>query len=236
MGLRIRHTANKKVYTPIIHSCHLVILIRQYDRRSHVEKERPFHLQCYYIRKKFKALKMDRKAILAVVKPKMKNIAKNTKNLSVCVFFCCCYYSLKYFHQNCDISPCFLWSDHTCRIISSNRKCIDQTAVYCADHSTVWYYSTFHFQTNSQTLQSLSLKLLCLFLMGWWCCQHWKVSHIMLYETCLLYKYQWNTRWAFARKLDIFTCENNMLSSHMKISPLLWLHNKPHLLTKKLFY
>ena len=42
----------------------------------------------------------------------------------------------------------------------------------------------------------------------------------------LLYKHQWNTRWAFARKLDIFTCENNMLSSHVKISPLLWLHNK----------
>ena len=31
------------------------------------------------------------------------------------------------------------------------------------------------------------------------------------------------------QKLDIFTCENNMLSSHVKISPLLWLHNKPHL-------
>ena len=28
------------------------------------------------------------------------------------------------------------------------------------------------------------------------------------------------------RKLDIFTCENNMLSSHVKISPLLWLHDK----------
>ena len=28
------------------------------------------------------------------------------------------------------------------------------------------------------------------------------------------------------RKLDIFTCENNMLSSRVKISPLLWLHNK----------
>ena len=28
------------------------------------------------------------------------------------------------------------------------------------------------------------------------------------------------------RKLDIFTCENNMLSSHVKMSPLLWLHNK----------
>ena len=24
----------------------------------------------------------------------------------------------------------------------------------------------------------------------------------------LLYKQQWNTRWALARKLDIFTCEN----------------------------
>ena len=33
----------------------------------------------------------------------------------------------------------------------------------------------------------------------------------------LLYKHQWNTKWAFAWKLDIFTCENNMLSSHVKI-------------------
>ena len=33
----------------------------------------------------------------------------------------------------------------------------------------------------------------------------------------LLYKHQWNTRWAFARKHDIFTSEK---------SPLLWLHNK----------
>ena len=41
----------------------------------------------------------------------------------------------------------------------------------------------------------------------------------------ILYKHQWNTRWAFARKLDIFACENNMLSSHVKISPLLRLHN-----------
>ena len=40
-----------------------------------------------------------------------------------------------------------------------------------------------------------------------------------------LYKHRWNTRWAFARKLDIFTCENNMLSSHVKISLLLRLHH-----------
>ena len=45
-------------------------------------------------------------------------------------------------------------------------------------------------------------------------------------ERNLLYKHQWNTRWAFVRKLDIFTCENNMLSSHVKISPLLWLCSK----------
>ena len=31
-----------------------------------------------------------------------------------------------------------------------------------------------------------------------------------------------------------FTCENNMLPSHVKISPLLWLHNKPHLSDQKL--
>ena len=45
----------------------------------------------------------------------------------------------------------------------------------------------------------------------------------------LLYKNQWNTRWAFARKHEIFTRENNTLFSHVKISPLLWLHNKSRL-------
>ena len=45
----------------------------------------------------------------------------------------------------------------------------------------------------------------------------------------LLYKHQWNTRRAFAWKHDIFTRENNMLSSHVKRSPLLWLHNKSRL-------
>ena len=49
----------------------------------------------------------------------------------------------------------------------------------------------------------------------------------------LLYKHQWNTRWAFEWKLDIFTCENNMLSSHVKISLLLWLHNKSRLSHRK---
>ena len=52
----------------------------------------------------------------------------------------------------------------------------------------------------------------------------------------LLYKHQWNTKWAFARKLDIFTCENNMLSSHMKISLLLWLHNKLHISDQKMLW
>ena len=52
----------------------------------------------------------------------------------------------------------------------------------------------------------------------------------------LLYKHQWNTKWALAWKLDIFTCENNMLSSHMKISPLLWLHNKPRLSDRKMLW
>ena len=34
-------------------------------------------------------------------------------------------------------------------------------------------------------------------------------SHMVSYIQ-LPYKHQWNTTWAFARKLDIFTCENNM--------------------------
>ena len=49
----------------------------------------------------------------------------------------------------------------------------------------------------------------------------------------LLHKHQWNTRWAFTWKLDIFTFENNMLSSHVKISLLLWLHNKSQLSHQK---
>ena len=55
-----------------------------------------------------------------------------------------------------------------------------------------------------------------------------------VYYFLLLYKHQWNTKWAFARKLDIFTCENNMLYSHVKISPLLWLRNKSRLSHQKL--
>ena len=35
------------------------------------------------------------------------------------------------------------------------------------------------------------------------------------------------------RKLGIFTCENNMLSSRVKMSLLLWLHNKSHLSHQK---
>ena len=42
----------------------------------------------------------------------------------------------------------------------------------------------------------------------------------------LLYKHQWNTRWAFTWKHDILTRENNLLFSHVNRSPLLWLHNK----------
>ena len=38
---------------------------------------------------------------------------------------------------------------------------------------------------------------------------------------------------SFRAKIVIFTCENNTLSSLMKISPLLWLHNKPHLADQK---
>ena len=41
-----------------------------------------------------------------------------------------------------------------------------------------------------------------------------------------------NTRWAFTQKHDIFTYENNMLSSR-EISLLLWLHNRSHLSQQK---
>ena len=45
------------------------------------------------------------------------------------------------------------------------------------------------------------------------------------------------TWWTFVWKHDIFTknCENNMLSSHMKRSPLLWLHDKLYLSQQKNF-
>ena len=38
---------------------------------------------------------------------------------------------------------------------------------------------------------------------------------------------------AFGRKHDIFTCENNKLSSRVKRSPLLWLHDKSRLSKQK---
>ena len=39
-----------------------------------------------------------------------------------------------------------------------------------------------------------------------------------------------------SRENLIFTCENNMLSSHVKISPLLWLHNKSRLSHQKNYW
>ena len=54
-----------------------------------------------------------------------------------------------------------------------------------------------------------------------------------IFNYLLLYKHQWNTKSSFSRKLDIFTRENNMLSSHVKTSSLLWLHNKPYLSDQK---
>ena len=36
-----------------------------------------------------------------------------------------------------------------------------------------------------------------------------------------------------SRENDVFTRENNMLSSHVKRSPLLWLHNKSRLSQRK---
>ena len=48
----------------------------------------------------------------------------------------------------------------------------------------------------------------------------------LLHNTASYAGYQWNSKWAFARKHDIFTRENNMLFSHVKMSPLRWLHNK----------
>ena len=54
-------------------------------------------------------------------------------------------------------------------------------------------------------------------------------SENFLHYHHLLYKHQWNTKWAFMQRLHIFTCEDNMLSSHMKRSPSLWLHHKLHL-------
>ena len=44
----------------------------------------------------------------------------------------------------------------------------------------------------------------------------WKFWRMLL---DLLYKHQWNIKWAFTRKLLIFTRENNMSSSHVKGSP-----------------
>ena len=55
-----------------------------------------------------------------------------------------------------------------------------------------------------------------------------RISHIYLW-CFIIYKHQWNTKWAFARKLHILKRENNMLFSHVKRSPSLWLQNKSRL-------
>ena len=50
-------------------------------------------------------------------------------------------------------------------------------------------------------------------------------------ENALLCKNQWNTSWAFVRKHDIFTCENNMLSSKMNCA----FHNQKLLKSLRLY-
>ena len=53
-------------------------------------------------------------------------------------------------------------------------------------------------------------------------CVKYMSCSFFCYPIALVYKHQWNTMWALARKHDIFT--------HVKTSPLLWLHNKSRLL------
>ena len=79
---------------------------------------------------------------------------------------------------------------------------------------------------------------------------HWLLEKNLIYWKCdlavqtnqdlknniiLLYKQQWNTGCAFTRKHDIFMHENNMLSSHVKRSPWLCLHNESGLCVGKYF-
>jgi len=77
---------------------------------------------------------------------------------------------------------------------------------------------------------------LCVQMFPWWMKQltRWfyicSSKHDSFHEyIILLYEHQWNTKWAFPRKLHIFTHEDNMLSSHVKRSLSLWLHNKSRL-------
>ena len=60
-------------------------------------------------------------------------------------------------------------------------------------------------------------------------------SLLIILKKKLLYKHQWNTKWAFVRKLKIslhvkITCLHLCSSSLMKRSPSLWLHNKSRLI------
>ena len=59
-----------------------------------------------------------------------------------------------------------------------------------------------------------------------WKLSKWKILQIHVLGKPFYYINTRETRCAFAQKHDIFTHENNMLSSHVKRSPLLWLHNK----------
>ena len=42
--------------------------------------------------------------------------------------------------------------------------------------------------------------------------EKFRISKLPCNILYLLYKHQWNTRWAFARKHDIFTCEKNTVA------------------------
>ena len=79
--------------------------------------------------------------------------------------------------------------------------------------------------TMTSVCASLLVSFNFLFVSG----QFTVVNWLCIMHAYLLYKHQWNTTWAFPWKLHIFTREDNMLSSPVKRSPSLWLHNKSRL-------
>ena len=123
-----------------------------------------------------------------------------------------------------------LWHDHITfrRYIMSQQKNSILINEHVLNREPVCLY--VYLQTTAVLRKGITADRISLVL-GWLsptCCRKKDES--------VLYKHKWNT--SFWAKTWYFhkTSENNMWSSHMKRSPLLWLHNKSQISQQMVWY
>ena len=62
-----------------------------------------------------------------------------------------------------------------------------------------------------------------------------RIAEGNILKSFLLYKHQWNTKWAFTRKYDIFTREDNVIFTREKIAVAMVTFNKSKVVQRCLY-